>query len=165
MAHTPRYAYQLRFERRMQWITQINVTAALYIWLYSRAFALGNKIGISQVKLAGILGVHQRTIRSSVKRLKDKGLIRVKTNKSREGGSEFSLNRVPALKKWISENASHKNKNGSRIKRDFLEPIQTVSDPHYYSANRAPSPYVSEDHSALCDRVELPYNINNEYIP
>ena len=53
-------------------LAQINVTAALYIWLYSRAFALGNKIGISQVKLAGILGVHQRTIRSSVKRLKDK---------------------------------------------------------------------------------------------
>ena len=108
-------------DKLVRHFAKINATLALYNWLYSRAFALKNQIGISQKKLAGILGVNERTVRNSVKYLKDMDLISTKTDRSIEGGGTvFSLKRLPALKGWIKNNTKPKKK-ASHIRRDFSD--------------------------------------------
>lgn len=63
-------------------------SAAIYFWLHSRAFACGNKVGVSQRWLSERLGLSVRTVQRAVDDLESEGLIK---HALIRGGSEFSL--------------------------------------------------------------------------
>lgn len=69
-------------------------SAAIYFWLHSRAFACGNKIGVSQRWLSERLDLSVRTVQRAVDDLENEGLIK---HALVRGGSEFSICRLTTL--------------------------------------------------------------------
>lgn len=69
-------------------------SAAIYFWLHSRAFACGNKVGVSQRWLSERLGLSVRTVQRAVDDLESEGLIR---HALIRGGSEFSICHLTTL--------------------------------------------------------------------
>jgi hypothetical protein len=69
-------------------------SVAIYHWLHSRAFACGNKIGVSERWLAEHLDIALRTVQRAVDGLVKAGLI---NHVVIRGGSEFSLCHLTTL--------------------------------------------------------------------
>lgn len=69
-------------------------SAAIYFWLHSRAFACGNKVGVSQRWLSERLNLSVRTVQRAVDDLESEGLIKHALIRA---GSEFSICHLTTL--------------------------------------------------------------------
>lgn len=72
-------------------MARISLAAGIYIWLFSRAFASKNRIGISVSMLAEVFHKDRRSIQRAIAHLIDEELIVHETYRRDGGGSIFRV--------------------------------------------------------------------------
>lgn len=87
--YTPNFASDA--DRIAPILASRDVAAGIYVWLHSRVFVSCNSIGISEARLAEIMGCERSSVQRAVKFLEGAGLVKHESYRGNGGGSRFHL--------------------------------------------------------------------------
>lgn len=125
--------YEDNVDARMPEFKEVSVAMAVYLWLYSRAFSIGNHIRIRKRRLSEKIGCDEKTVRFAIKRLKNAGLIAA-TSSAR--GSEFSIIGMPSFEEHLRQFSSGENtrtrKTNAAYERGRGRPVSAGKSAHQH---------------------------------
>ena len=91
--YTPNFASDA--DRIAPILASRDVAAGIYVWLHSRVFVSCNSIGISEARLAEIMGCERSSVQRAVKFLEGAGLVKGHLG---DGGQPFQSVSLPHQK-------------------------------------------------------------------